>query len=66
MTRAIVSCDVPGGVEYVVASARTLAVDGGAAMVKIEGQGLLQMKAPMAQLNGDGMLMAKGGLTMIN
>ena len=36
VTRAIVSCDVPGGVQDVVAAARTLA-GGGAAMVKIEG-----------------------------
>jgi 3-methyl-2-oxobutanoate hydroxymethyltransferase len=36
VARALVSCDVPGSVEDVVAGARTLAVDGGAAMVKIE------------------------------
>jgi 3-methyl-2-oxobutanoate hydroxymethyltransferase len=36
VTRALVSCDVPGGVDDVVAAARVLATDGGADMVKVE------------------------------
>jgi type VI secretion system secreted protein VgrG len=35
-------------------------------MVKVEGQVQAQVKAPMTQVNGDGMLMLKGGITMIN
>jgi type VI secretion system secreted protein VgrG len=35
-------------------------------MVKVEGQAMTQIKAPMTQVNGDGMLMAKGGIVMIN
>lgn len=35
-------------------------------MVKIEGTAMAQMKAPMTQVNGDGMLMCKGGIVMIN
>jgi len=35
-------------------------------MVKIEGQAMAQLKAPMTQVNGDGMLTLKGGVIMIN
>lgn len=34
-------------------------------MVKIEGTAMTQIKAPMTQVNGDGMLMLKGGIMMI-
>ena len=37
VTRALVSCDVPASVQDVVAAARTLVLNGGAAMVKIDG-----------------------------
>jgi 3-methyl-2-oxobutanoate hydroxymethyltransferase len=36
VTRALVSCDLPGRIEDVVAAARVLAGDGGADMVKVE------------------------------
>jgi 3-methyl-2-oxobutanoate hydroxymethyltransferase len=36
VTRALVSCDLPGGIDDVVAAARVLAGDGGADMVKVE------------------------------
>lgn len=36
VTRALVSCDLPGGIDDVVAAARVLAIDGGADMVKVE------------------------------
>jgi len=35
-------------------------------MVKVEGQATTQIKAPMTQVNGDGMLTLKGGVTMVN
>lgn len=35
-------------------------------MVKIEGAAMAEMKAPMTTVKGDGMLILKGGLTMIN
>lgn len=35
-------------------------------MVNAQGQAMLDMKAPMASVKGDGMLMLKGGITMIN
>jgi type VI secretion system secreted protein VgrG len=35
-------------------------------MVKIEGQAMLDAKAPMTQIAGDGMLVAKGGVIMLN
>lgn len=35
-------------------------------MVKIEGTAMLEAKAPMSTVKGDGMLILKGGLTMIN
>ena len=35
-------------------------------MVTIEGQAMLEAKAPMATVKGDGMLTLKGGITMIN
>jgi len=60
VTRAIVSCDVPGGVEDPVAAARTLAVSGGAAMVKIEGnaqtiRAVVDAGIPVwAQISGQG------------
>ncbi|WP_119459028.1 type VI secretion system tip protein VgrG [Rhodospirillaceae bacterium SYSU D60014] len=35
-------------------------------MIKIEGQAMVEAKAPMTQVKGDGMLTLKGGVTMIN
>ena len=35
-------------------------------MVKASGKAMLDLKAPMSRLSGDGMLTLKGGLTMIN
>jgi type VI secretion system secreted protein VgrG len=35
-------------------------------MVKVEGQAMTQVKSPMTQVSGDGMLTVKGGITMIN
>ena len=35
-------------------------------MIKIEGSGMFDAKAPMAKLSGDGMVMLKGGIIMIN
>lgn len=35
-------------------------------MVNAQGQAMLDMKAPMTSVKGDGMLMLKGGITMIN
>jgi type VI secretion system secreted protein VgrG len=35
-------------------------------MIKVEAQAMLEEKAPMNQIKGDGMLILKGGLTMIN
>jgi len=35
-------------------------------MVKIEGTVMTEVKAPMTQVKGDAMLIAKGGITMIN
>lgn len=34
-------------------------------MVKVEGQAMVDVKAPMVKVTGDGMLAAKGGVTMI-
>jgi len=34
--------------------------------VQIQGSAMLQATAPMTQVNGDGMLTLKGGITMIN
>ncbi len=35
-------------------------------MIKIEGTAMLEAKSPMSQVKGDGLLILKGGLTMIN
>jgi type VI secretion system secreted protein VgrG len=35
-------------------------------MIKIEGQIQTEVKGMMMQVSGDAMLMAKGGITMIN
>lgn len=35
-------------------------------MVKVEGSAMTEVKAPMTQVKGDGMLVLKGGVTMIN
>jgi type VI secretion system secreted protein VgrG len=35
-------------------------------MIKFEGTAMIQSKAPMQQMNGDAMVIIKGGLTMIN
>jgi type VI secretion system secreted protein VgrG len=35
-------------------------------MAKVEGMTMAQLKSPMTQVNGDAMLTAKGGITMIN
>ena len=35
-------------------------------MVKAEGMAMTQLKAPLTQVNGDAMVMVKGGITMIN
>ena len=35
-------------------------------MVNVEGTAMAKLKSPMTQVNGDGMLMIKGGITMIN
>lgn len=35
-------------------------------LVKIQGQAMLQAKAPMTQINGDALTMVKGGIVMIN
>jgi type VI secretion system secreted protein VgrG len=35
-------------------------------MIKIEGTAMLQAKAPMSTVKGDGILIVKGGITMIN
>ena len=35
-------------------------------MIKIEGSAMLEAKAPMSTIKGDGLLILKGGLTMIN
>jgi type VI secretion system secreted protein VgrG len=35
-------------------------------MVKIEGQAMTDIKAPMTKVGGDGMLMLKGGIMMLN
>lgn len=35
-------------------------------MIKIEANAMLNAKSPMTQVNGDGMLTLKGGITMIN
>ena len=35
-------------------------------MVKVKGTAMLDLKAPMAKLSGDGLLMVKGGIVMIN
>ncbi len=37
-----------------------------AIMLKLAGQAMLDMKAPMSSLNGDGMLTLKGGIMMLN
>ena len=60
VARALVSCDVPGSAENAVAAARTLAVDGGAAMVKIEAdattvRAVVDAGVPVwAQISGQG------------
>jgi type VI secretion system secreted protein VgrG len=35
-------------------------------MVKVEGTAMVDAKAPMTTVKGDGMLTLKGGITMIN
>jgi hypothetical protein len=35
-------------------------------LVKIEGQSMVQTKAPMVQVSGSGMVTVKGGVVMVN
>lgn len=37
-----------------------------AMQIKLQGQGMVQIKGPMTQVNGDGMLTLKGGVMMLN
>jgi hypothetical protein len=37
-----------------------------APMTAVKGTAMLQSKAPMHQVNGDGLLKLQGGITMIN
>lgn len=41
-------------------------VEAKAPMVKLQADAMMQVKGAITQVNGDGMLMAKGGITMIN
>ncbi len=44
----------------------TTGVSVSATQVKVEGQAMAQVKAPMTQVSGDGMLTLKGGVMMLN
>jgi len=67
VARALVSCDLPGRIDDVVAAARVLATDGGADMVKVEAaaesiRAIAEAGIPVwAQLGSSGQLAAGSG-----
>ena len=61
---AVTSIELKVGANSVKIEPAGITVKG--TMVKVEGSAMLDMKAPMTTLKGDGMLTLKGGIAMLN
>jgi type VI secretion system secreted protein VgrG len=63
-TEAMQSIELKVGANSIVIDQSGITLKG--LMIKLEGTIMTQIKAPMVRVSADGMLMLKGGLTMIN
>ncbi len=61
---AAISIELSVGANSIKIDNSGVAING--VMVKIAGTAMLDMKSPMSQLGGDGMLILKGGIMMLN
>jgi type VI secretion system secreted protein VgrG len=63
-TEAMQSITLKVGANSIVVDQSGITLDG--IMIKLKGQAMIQSQAPMQKMNGDAMVMIKGGITMIN
>jgi type VI secretion system secreted protein VgrG len=63
-TEAMQSITLKVGANKIVVDQTGITLDG--IMIKFKGQAMIDSQAPMQKMNGDAMVMIKGGLTMIN
>lgn len=63
-TEAMQSITLKVGVNKIVVDQTGITLDG--IMINFKGSAMIKSQAPMQQMNGDAMVMIKGGITMIN
>jgi type VI secretion system secreted protein VgrG len=63
-TEAMQSITLKVGANKIVVDQMGITLDG--IMIKFKGQAMIDSQAPMQKMNGDAMVMIKGGITMIN
>jgi type VI secretion system secreted protein VgrG len=63
-TEAMQSITLKVGANKIVVDQTGITLDG--IMIKFKGQAMIDSQAPMQKMNGDAMVMIKGGITMIN
>jgi type VI secretion system secreted protein VgrG len=63
-TEAMQSITLKVGANKIVVDQSGITLDG--IMIKLKGQAMIDSQAPMQKMNGDAMIMIKGGITMIN
>lgn len=63
-TEAMQSITLKVGANKIVVDQTGITLDG--IMINLKGQAMIKSQAPMQQMNGDAMVMIKGGITMIN
>lgn len=63
-TEAMQSITLKVGANKIVVDQTGITLDG--LMIKLKGQAMIDSQAPMQKMNGDAMVMIKGGITMIN
>jgi type VI secretion system secreted protein VgrG len=63
-TEAMQSITLKVGANKIVIDQTGITLDG--IMIKLKGQAMIESQAPMQKMNGDAMVMIKGGITMIN
>lgn len=63
-TEAMQSITLKVGANKIVVDQTGITLDG--IMIKLKGQAMIDSQAPMQKMNGDALIMIKGGITMIN
>jgi type VI secretion system secreted protein VgrG len=63
-TEAMQSITLKVGANKIVVDQTGITLDG--IMIKFKGQAMIDSQAPMQKMNGDAMVMIKGGITMVN